>query len=110
MRAHGIVAALIVIGAVVDTLETLEKAGEALESDGDFIVAVSDVDKCMTLVYGDPFIIIPMAVQIIVKMARKSDDENTHLQAAMTLLANEFPKEAEKEKSAMYGGYRTGRR
>ena len=73
--------------------ETFEKAIEALESGGDFIVAFSDVDKCTTSVYGDPFIVIPMAVQIIVKMARKSDDENTHLHAAMTLLAKEFSKE-----------------
>ena len=77
--------------------ETFEKAIEALESGGDFIVAFGDVDKCMTSVYGDPFIVIPMAVQIIVKMARKSDDENTHLYAAMTLLQmaaiEEFSKE-----------------
>lgn len=78
-------------------METFEKAGEALESNGSFIIAVSDVDKCAISVYGDPFIIIPMAVQIIVKMAKKSDDENVHLHAAMTLLQmaaiEEFSKE-----------------
>ena len=77
--------------------ETFEKAIEALESDGDFIVAVSDVDECTTSVYGDPFIIIPMAVQIIVKMAKKSDDENTHLHAAMTLLQMAATEEFSKE-------------
>nr|DAL05219.1 MAG TPA: hypothetical protein [Caudoviricetes sp.] len=77
--------------------ETFEKAIEALESDGGFIVAVSDVDECTTSVYGDPFIIIPMAVQIIVKMAKKSDDENTHLYAAMTLLQMAATEEFSKE-------------
>ena len=79
------------------TKEDFDKAIEALESGGDFIVAVGAEDKDTISVYGDPLKIIPMTIKIIIEVARKSDDKNTHLLAAMTLLQMAATKEFSKE-------------
>lgn len=68
------------------TKEDFDKAIEALESGGDFIVAVSTDDKDTFAVHGDPFKTIPMAIKIIAEVAGRSNDKQTHLLAAITFL------------------------